>query len=83
MEDLDQINNIEIFPNPSSGLFHLHLTSPSTKLKVYDLVGQLVLEKEISNLSDVEFNIEGPGVFIVELSGNEYRDVARLIVTHK
>jgi len=50
--------NFSVFPNPGSGLFKLHLQSPSkgSQIDVFNLAGQCVLQKSIS-----------PGAFEVEI----------------
>ena len=70
------------FPNPSNGFFNLKLNGSSerkTELKIYNLVGDLILQKQISqnqmqlNLSQVE-----DGVYFLEISNGSERAVLKL-----
>ena len=48
-------SDLEVYPNPSSGAFNVRLPDVgSGKLVVIDINGQVVKEKEVSNIINVE-----------------------------
>lgn len=57
---------IELYPNPSSGLFHL---SEKQSLQIYNSTGQLI--KEVQNESEIDLSTEAPGFYtIINRAGN-------------
>lgn len=43
--------NLEIYPNPSSGIFHIRLPDAGAgKLAVFNMNGQVIYQKEVSNI---------------------------------
>lgn len=67
--------SIQVYPNPSFGLFKLFLNkkpSGQVRLNIYDNKGGLVLQKNISEVV-TEFNLTGKskGVYFLKVSGTE------------
>ncbi|MDV7391578.1 T9SS type A sorting domain-containing protein, partial [Arthrospira platensis SPKY1] len=47
--------NLEVYPNPSSGIFHIRLPDAGAgKLAVFNMNGQLILERTVSNIINEE-----------------------------
>jgi hypothetical protein len=67
-----------IYPNPTNGQFSLSFSSSfqgTNIIKLYNLVGQVILEKEIEQLNGintVEFNINSlsQGIYVLELTAD-------------
>jgi hypothetical protein len=67
-KDIDGINslensnsNISLFPNPSSGIFHLQINNgnfPKSEIEIYDVLGNIIFQSEILN-SETEINLSG------------------------
>lgn len=79
---------IRIYPNPTKGLVHLTIQSPSTetiRINVTDVLGKTVytsnLEKT-SNSIETEFNLGGnaAGVYMIECISKEGVEIRRLVV---
>ena len=82
-------NEIKIFPNPTSGDFTLSFTSAGhfgekASLKVYDLLGENVFEKEIVISSSMVINqtenILHKGVYVVEVVSKNFSERKKLVV---
>jgi hypothetical protein len=69
-------NNVLVFPNPTSGLFALSYVSSGSKndmIKIYDLVGQVVLTKILDNdagskIVNLDISKFSEGVYLLELT---------------
>jgi hypothetical protein len=73
--DIMEISNnlLEIYPNPSSGIFNISLKSninKKFKVSIFDLSGRLVFKKEINNKSKIEVDISNKsnGIYLMKLS---------------
>jgi hypothetical protein len=68
-------NNIVIYPNPSSGIFHISLPSNQTyEIEVVDNMGRVVLnQSNIENTTSLDLSDQANGVYLIRLidaSGN-------------
>ncbi len=70
-------NNISIYPNPSSGFVNI-VTDDSYKLKVYNISGQIILEKNI--VKEDKLFIHESGIYLLNFSNNKKSFTKRLIV---
>lgn len=50
-DQLTPQGELMLYPNPAEGILHINSTDVLTKVEVYDVLGQLVLQKEIAPLS--------------------------------
>ena len=84
MIDLSQLN---IYPNPSSGLFSLRLAVDNVndvEMKVYDISGKMVIHQQFENvpfLLETQFDLSGysDGIYQVHLkTGNVF--IQRIII---
>jgi hypothetical protein len=69
-----QIENIMIYPNPTSGNLKIDLGAVynETWIKVYDALGQIVISESFGTTNEINLNIEGaPGMYILEISTEE------------
>jgi hypothetical protein len=68
--------DILIYPNPTNGSFALSFTNndnSDTRIRIYNLAGQLVLEKQLTpstGLNTINFNISAysQGIYILEIA---------------
>ena len=80
-ENLPQdIIGIEVYPNPSSGIFHFTVPEMTTawNLEVYDLVGRSIFSRHSSERStiDVDLTAHGSGVYIWKIGNGEGRQAS-------
>lgn len=67
-------NDIELFPNPSSGKVYMHLGKfyPTVDLYIRNMMGQLVSFQSFNNASRINTIINGPaGLYFIELRTDE------------
>jgi hypothetical protein len=62
-------NNIVIYPNPSSGIFHISLPSQKTfMIEVVDNMGRVVLnQSNIENTTSLDLSDQASGVYLIRL----------------
>lgn len=61
------IASILIYPNPTSGFFSVALPIEAEKVNIFNAAGQLVQSREIGKLSEIDFDLETNGVYIVQV----------------
>ncbi len=78
------ISQLVIFPNPTQGKFTITFgkTIQNANLKIYNITGQIILQK--SNISGDSFTYDigeyGDGIYLVELVENGTRILGRVVV---
>jgi hypothetical protein len=74
---------IELYPNPTSGVVHVNLlkTEKEIKLKIYNMQGELILDKIYYDTNDILFELnESNGLYLVEvITGDTIIQSFRLI----
>lgn len=74
---------IELYPNPSKGLFTVRLGDAQyDKLQVFNSLGQIVLTKNVHGESEsiIELNSTNPGVYFVEISNDNSKKRLKMVV---
>lgn len=87
-EPEEQIQLVDIYPNPNDGNFTLKLNQESNNLfvKVYDISGHLIFENHwFGNFSsgdkiELPILIESKGIYIVHIHNNKYSSVHKMFV---
>lgn len=84
LEELKALNQVQIYPNPGSGVFVLNIgdLSPSeVRLTIYDVKGKLVriIERLKMNHTRFELNV-APGVYFVNVQTKSKTKEVKLIV---
>ena len=73
LEDNTTENSWEIFPNPSNGNFQIKFIKGdnySNLIEVYSIDGKKIIENT-NSLSNQNFNIESPGIYIVKSTNKD------------
>lgn len=74
--DNHSIQNLSIYPNPSSSVFHFN-TDTHKIIKIFDLLGKEVFNDEVTNIMDLSGLISG--IYICEIWEDENKTVKRII----
>jgi hypothetical protein len=77
MKNIDHLS--QIYPNPSNSNFTIEVNSP-TNLMIYNNLGQLVYSKKIINNINIDKSELGSGIFIVEISDNNFVEKNKIIL---
>lgn len=76
IQELENVNKILAFPNPTKGYMHLSLKQDDifSKLTLYDLTGKIVHESRILNKEiDLDLNKYKNGSYIIVIDGKSMR----------
>lgn len=69
------------YPNPVSNILHISLSNKKRKLisnneiKIYDVLGRLVLQKTVSQTNEIQIEISNfeTGLYFLEINNNEFK----------
>lgn len=78
----DNFSHFSLYPNPTSGLFYIDMgfVCKSGQIKITDIFGRLIFEKNIENKQFLNINIDIPnGVYFVEILFEKEKRVVKLI----
>ncbi len=71
-------NLIEIFPNPSTGIFKIHSRKNLKEIKVYSILGELIYTKTfVDNKQSADIELSNKGLLIIEVT-DEFGAINRL-----
>lgn len=81
------LNGLTVFPNPADGVFNYKFLKPSgngdIQMRVVDIRGKLIVEKQLENNSIQEGKIDlsnhADGVYYLKVTGDEQQEVIKLI----
>jgi len=78
----DNINEIKIYPNPSSGIIHLQLnTTEKIKVEIVNILGEIVSANEFNkSLAIIDLSALSEGVYYVKISSLTGVQIKRLII---
>lgn len=78
---LDQHKEVTVFPNPCSGEFTIQAPQ-LTHLKVYDLLGNCLLEKNCSKEPHLQINLgdKPAGIYFAEITMAQERSIKKIII---
>lgn len=67
-----------VFPNPSQGLFNIESLSSTTRIAVYNLLGEKVLEQQ--GMGTIDLSQQAKGLYLVQVMEANVLSTAKLIV---
>ncbi|MBA3663587.1 MAG: T9SS type A sorting domain-containing protein [Bacteroidetes bacterium] len=83
------VSNINVMPNPGSGLFNLIFTftkEQKVSVKIYDCLGQVISLSEFSGVSknafDVDLTSKADGIYFIEISNGRERTTKKVVLAH-
>jgi hypothetical protein len=83
VENLSQVNQISIYPNPAKNGFYLKTDGNWNLMELYDFTGKLVLKENISNEKEKYFSVTHltPGLYLLLISNeNGVREMRNLMI---
>lgn len=78
--------NLKVYPNPSSDIVNIEMNnnlSDHASLKVINILGKTILEKSVSNkteITTIDFSNYGKGIYLVELRSGEIFSTKKVII---
>lgn len=83
INEITSKNSLSIFPNPTSGQFNLKFDQPKqkTEIKIYNSLGQLILQKNISSTDKISLSIsdQPSGIYFVEVTADRESYRAKVV----
>jgi hypothetical protein len=75
-------NDVNVFPNPNAGLVNINAPFPVKEVLIYSTQGELLLEKDIDNLTSLQLeHALAPGCYTMLVSGDGIQ-AARTLIIH-
>jgi len=76
--ELSDATRLQIFPNPSNGVFHISFSeiNPYEKLIVFNALGESIFNLETKNQETLDIDLSGqvPGIYLLRFEdGNQYQ----------
>lgn len=77
--DQNSIDQLVMYPNPSSGSFYIQNINQPISLEIFDATGRLALQQEITSDIRIDHNL-ATGIYLVRLSNDDKTTIRKLIV---
>ena len=81
------LENISVYPNPSSGIFNVKLNSfinSEIEISVYDILGREISQNSFNNISnfneEIDISNASPGIYLMTISSERVKVTRRIIV---
>ena len=73
--------NIEIYPNPNKGVFHVELGDMESVVTVYNTMGQVVYQNAgLSNKAEIRLDNINSGLYLVNIRNSEMNVTEKIVV---
>lgn len=76
-------NRVLIYPNPTSGIVTVKADFKFNSIKVFDICGKLILEKEVTGFetkTEIDLSKQKAGLYIVNLYSGLYKKTVKVIL---
>ncbi len=79
--DISSQDEINIYPNPAANMITLwgKTLNGNTDVSVYDIMGQLCLQKTITNKESIDVSSLSKGIYVVKVLGRKNYGVRRIV----
>ncbi|MCX6148296.1 MAG: T9SS type A sorting domain-containing protein [Candidatus Kapabacteria bacterium] len=74
-----KLTNIIVYPNPTNGEFNIDIVDGIEKVKVFDILGNMVFESGEPK-SNFKINIFHPGIYVIQITSNNQLIYKKLVV---
>lgn len=74
-------NSINVFPNPSNGVFNVLVNTPYDRLTVTDISGRVIItqDKAANSTTSIDLSSYDNGIYFIEIMSKEKRVVKKLM----
>ena len=72
-------NQLNIFPNPSSGFVHLQSADDEGTIAVIDQFGRIILSTELKN-GKASFHLEKEGIYFIQVSSKQGQTIQKICI---
>lgn len=82
VNDVNQVNVISVFPNPSSGELTINSGTPIKRIEIYSVLGKKVMQLENLDNTRVQTNIErlNTGIYVLNITDSNDNTIIKKIV---
>ena len=73
--------NIDVYPNPSNGLFNVNIYDADANVKIFNSLGQMILEKNhVTGNVSLDLSCRNPGLYIMRITDENGNSLLRKII---
>lgn len=73
--------NIDVYPNPSNGLFNVNIYDADANVKIFNSLGQMILEKNhVTGNVSLDLGCRNPGLYIMRITDENGNSLIRKII---
>lgn len=84
IEEKNKITDISVYPNPSSGIFSTNFKNKTveTKICIYDMLGNCILEKAYRNetYANINLSAQPKGMYFLEMLSSDEKIIKKIVV---
>ncbi len=83
--DLELDNNIEVYPNPTSGIININIQNNKdlfVTIEIIDCFGRIIKSQDVSNIDKININIadQPKGLYYLRIINNEKINIQKVIL---
>jgi Secretion system C-terminal sorting domain len=76
-------SNINIYPNPTSGVFNININFNAKSVNVVNSIGQFVLSKNVQYERNISVEINESGIYFVQIIADNNQTITKKVVVTK
>ena len=77
----DLISEISVYPNPSTGILNIDFeTNDSFSVEVTNIIGEIVLVKEVESNTSIDLSNFDKGTYLVKVSNSNLSKTERIVI---
>ena len=77
----DLVSGISVYPNPSTGILNIDFeTNDSFSVEVTNIIGEIVLVKEVESNTSIDLSNFDKGTYLVKVSNSNLSKTERIVI---